>query len=146
MVTLGNVHLWHWPQQMPREEDGNRAGTMKPSCPSYHPPSLSPPPAQDIASSGLPREDKAEIVSPTDVVLWLAPHLCYVQRTQSCLSHPCRGRPGIGSSLLSTQKPSWLQETSPDVSCNPQKGLKPFANTESRSAITNTKTKLKLSS
>lgn len=114
MVTLGHVRLWHRPQQMPREEHGNRASTIKPSCPSYHPPSLSPPPAQGIASSGLPREDKAEIVSPTDVVLWLAAHLCYVWRTQSCLSHPCRGSPGIGSSLFSTQNPSWLKETSPE--------------------------------
>lgn len=38
----------------------------------------------------------------------------YVWRTQSCLSHPCRGSPGIGSSLFSTQKPSWLKETSPE--------------------------------
>lgn len=66
------------------------------------------------AVTGLPRKDKAEVVSPADLVLWLAPHFCYVQRTQSCLSHPCRGSPGFGPSLFSTQKPSWLQKTSPE--------------------------------
>ena len=29
MVTLGHVHLWYWPQQMPREEYRNRASTYE---------------------------------------------------------------------------------------------------------------------
>lgn len=93
MVTLGHVRLWHRPQQMPREEHGNRASTMKPSCPSYHPPSLSPPPAQGIASSGLPREDKAEIASPTDVVLWLAAHLCLCLKDTVLFVTSLQGKP-----------------------------------------------------
>lgn len=110
MVTLGHIHLWHWPQQIPREEYRNRASTYE----TFLPLILSPPTSCHLqlralpfqAVTGLPRKDKAEIVSPTDLVLWLAPRFCYVQRTQSCLSHLCRGSPGFGPSLFSTQKPS----------------------------------------
>lgn len=141
MVTLSHVHLWQGPQQMPREEHGNTASTMKPSCPSYHPPSLSPPPAQDIASSGLPREDKAEIVSPTDVVLWLAPH--HISVMFEGHSPVCRIPAGEALGLALVCSP---HKSHPDCKRHPQKGLKPFAITESCSAITNTKTQLKLSS
>lgn len=113
-IGMDHDHIWHQPQQMPRDEYGNRGNTRKPSCPFHPPPSLSPPLAQGHCLLGLPRKDKAEIVSPTDVVLWPAPPLCSTPRTQPRLSHPGRGSPGNGSSPFPTQKPPWLQETSPE--------------------------------
>lgn len=111
MVTLGHDRIWHRPQQMLREEFGNRGNTRKPCAPSTLPPVSPHLQLRAIASSGLPRKDKAEIVPPTDVVLWPAPHLCSIQKTQS---HLGRGSPGNGCSLFPTQKPPWLQETSPE--------------------------------
>lgn len=121
MVTLRHVHLWHWPQQMPREEYTNRASTYCPhTVPSTsHHLQLRALPLQAVTV--LPRKDKAEVVSTTHLVLWLTPHFFYIRSTRSCLSHPCKGRPGFGPSLFSTQKPPWLQETSPEgfkVLCN----------------------------
>lgn len=77
MVTLSHIHLWHWPQQMPRQEYRNRASTYE----TFLPLILSLQPLQ--AATGLPGKDKAEVISPAPVALWLAPHFCYVQRAQA---------------------------------------------------------------
>lgn len=46
MVTLGHVHLWHWSQQMPREEYRNRASTYE----TFLPLILSPQPLATFSS------------------------------------------------------------------------------------------------
>lgn len=118
MVTLGHVHLL----ALATANVQGRVQEQSKHIWNLPAPHTVPPTSRHLqlralplqAVTGLPRKDKAEVVSPTDLVLWLAPHFCSVQRTQSCLSHPCRGSPGFGPSLFSTQKPSWLQKTSPE--------------------------------
>lgn len=120
MVTLGHVRIWHQPQQMPREEYGNRASTRKSPCPSHSPPSLSPPPAQGhcLLRAAQKRQSRdcftnwcGTLASSTSLLHPKDISLC---PKGSHLSHPGRGSPGIGSSPFSTQKPSRLQETSPE--------------------------------
>lgn len=94
-----------------------------------------------IASSGLPRKDKAEIASPTGVVLWPVPHLCYIRRTSHCVPKDpiCRILAGeaLGLALVLSQ-----HKSHPDCKRHPQKGLKVFAITKTQQKLSSKEYKI----
>lgn len=62
-VTLGQVHIWHWSQQMPREEYGSRGSTRK-VCPSQPPSSLSPPQGHCLLRAAQQRQSRDCFTNP----------------------------------------------------------------------------------
>lgn len=138
MVTLGHIHLWHWPQQISREEYRNRASTYEtflPLIPSPCPRHLSPPPAQGIASSGsntaAQKKTKQRLFHQLIWYFgWL--HVSVMSEGHSPVCHIPAGE-ALGLTPVCFQ-----HKSHPDCKSHPQKGFKSFAIIESCSAITNT--------
>lgn len=119
----------------PGKSIGTEQAHRKPSCPSYCPSNLSPPPAQGIAPSGSNRAAQKKTKQRLFNQLiwyfgWL--HSSVVSKGHSPVCHIAAGET-LGLALVCFQHKSY-----PDCKRHLQKGLKLFAITESCSAITNT--------